>query len=112
MDDYATDDEILIPKVEEGTWEGTTSSKAEQEQEEEERQSSEDEKSDAESEKDDRRVLSTTTGGDLHSRHPWFKKWLEDGKNVVDLLPEQYPTGYDPPRNESKWLAEMRQKSR
>ena len=41
-------------------------------------------------------------GGSLHSRHPWFKKWLEDGRNAADLLPEQYPKGYDPKRNESK----------
>ena len=39
---------------------------------------------------------------DLHSRHPWFAKWVRDGKNIAGLLPEQYPTGYDPKRNESK----------
>ena len=77
--------------------EGTSSDEEEQEEEEEE---SEDE-SDEEPAKNDHRVLSKT-GGDLHSRHPWFKKWLKDGRNVADLLPEQYPKGYDPKRNKSK----------
>ena len=76
--------------------EGTSSDEEEQEEEEE----SEDE-SDEETAKNDHKVLSAT-GGDVHSRHPWFKKWLKDGRNAADLLPEQYPKGYDPKRNESK----------
>ena len=70
--------------------EGTSSSEEEEEDE-----------SDEEYEDDDHRVMSTT-GGDVHSRHPWFKKWLKDGGHAADLLPEQYPKGYDPKRNESK----------
>ncbi len=73
MDDYDTDDEMLIPKPEKVP----SSSEVEQEEREED-------------------------GGDLHSRHPWFKKWLKDGRNVADLLSEQYPKDYDPKRNESK----------
>ena len=80
MDDYETDDEMLIPKPEKVP----SSSEVEQEEEEEEH-----------------RVLSTI-GGSVHSRHPWFKKWNAEGRNVADLLPEQYPEGYDPKRNECK----------
>ena len=64
-------------------------------------ESSEDESDDEESEKFDEEE-DEELENNLHSRHPWFKKWLKDGKNCADLLPEQYPTGYDPKRNESK----------
>ena len=34
----------------------------------------------------------------LHSRHPWYKKWVQDGAKSEDLLPEQYPSGFDQKR--------------
>ena len=92
MDD-STDDETLslfAPKSSD-----TSSSEEEQEEDEEE----------------DQEVVHEPGGpvqqrgqgiADLHSRHPWFQKWLKDGRNFADLRPEQYPTGYDPKRNESK----------
>ena len=51
------------------------------------------------------RTISSSKGfsEDLHSRHPWYKKWVQDGAKYEDLLPEQYPSGFHPVRNESKW---------
>ena len=98
MEDEDTDDELLGRAHKN---DGTSSSEEEQEEEEFSEDES-DEESDEEPAKNDHRLLSKTRGS-LHSRHPWLRKWLKDGSNVADLLPEQYPKGFDPKRNESKW---------
>ena len=104
MDGKDTDDEWLgrAHKTD------NTSSSEEEQEEEEESDESDDEESEEEGVEPSGGPCATTEErrpgriADLHTRHPWFKKWLKDGRNAADLLPEQYPKGYDPKRNESK----------
>ena len=101
----------------------TMSSEEEEEEEEEEEQEEEEESSESESEDDDEKTKKRQEPTNhpsnkkrqpnplhkegVHTRHPWFKQWLKDGRIIENLLPEQYPPGYDPRRVESECIKEI-----